>query len=208
MASSSDQCAVAEDGSLLDASKITFYDDVDDDTPLPNSASQSKSITTSDNLHPFFRGGKAPSSIVAGSRRSGRVTRPSVRVTDPNNLETSISRKRSATVTATIEGSVRAARRAKHALHVDETEDVSEGELGNSGYQLEVGFDAENDDDGEAGMVDATTDDEGEEDSSDIEQAEEEYHRTKGMGDSDRKVCLIFSHKEYYLTSVCLVVPR
>ena len=178
MASSSDQCAVAEDGSLLDASKIVFYNDVDDDNPLPHSP---QSITTSDNVHPFFQGGKAPRSVVAGSRRSGRVTRPSVHITDPNNLETT-SRKRSATMTTSIEGSVRAARRAKHSLGVDEAEDSSE-----------VGFDTEND--AEEGMADATTDvmtDEGDVvDSSDNEEAEGDYRTTKGMGDADRTVCLI-----------------
>ena len=56
MAASSEQCAVAVDGSLLDASAIVFYNDPDDDTPLPSS----KSATTLTQVHPFFQGGSAP----------------------------------------------------------------------------------------------------------------------------------------------------
>ena len=43
-----DQCALAADGSLLDASAIPFYNDPDDNTPLPNSTAISIP------LHPFF----------------------------------------------------------------------------------------------------------------------------------------------------------
>src|SRR5271155_5321723 len=103
MAAPSDQCAVAADGSLLDASEIVFYNDPDDDTPLLNF----NSATTSTNLHPFFRGGPAPSKIVAGSRCSTHVTCPSAHITDPNNLEASTAtRKRSATMTTSTEGSL------------------------------------------------------------------------------------------------------
>ena len=69
MAASSDQCAVAADGSLLDASAITFYNDPDNNTPLPNP----NSATKSSQLHPFFRGGTPPSQILAGSHRSTRI---------------------------------------------------------------------------------------------------------------------------------------
>ncbi|KAF8232995.1 hypothetical protein L208DRAFT_1269364 [Tricholoma matsutake] len=100
-----DQCALAADGSLLDASAIIFYNDPDDDAPLPNSAA------TSTPVHAFFRGGPAPGKIAAGSRRSARVTRPSACIIDPDNVEASaVTRKRSATVTASVEASLRAAR--------------------------------------------------------------------------------------------------
>ena len=95
MASSSDQCAVAEDSSLLDASKILFYNDPDDNNPLPNSIS--KFTSTSTNLHPFFHKGMAPSTFVVGSHHSGCVTQPSAHyaacITDPNNFEASMSCK-------------------------------------------------------------------------------------------------------------------
>ena len=41
MAANPDQCALAADGSLLDASAITFYNNPDDDTPLPDSSATS-----------------------------------------------------------------------------------------------------------------------------------------------------------------------
>jgi hypothetical protein len=121
MVAPGDQCAVAADGSLLDASEIVFYNDADDDTPLPNS----NSGMTSTRLRPFLQGGPAPSKIVAGSRRSTRVPRPSARITDPNNLETltsTVTRKRSATVTTPAEGSWHAVRRAKLTGSDDESE--------------------------------------------------------------------------------------
>ena len=146
MVAPSDQCAVAADGSLLDASEILFYNDPDDNTPLPNS----NSAATSTHLHPFFQGSPAPSKIVAGSRRSARVTRPSARITDPNNLEASVTRKRSVTVTTSAEGSLRAARRAKLTGGDDENEHDEESD------NAEV--DTVDDDD--AGTGDATTEEE------------------------------------------------
>jgi hypothetical protein len=72
MSSNSDQCALDADGTLLDASEIvSFYNDPDDDDPLPTGSNNSES-----KLFP-----------VVSSRRSGRKTRPSARVLDPNNLE-------------------------------------------------------------------------------------------------------------------------
>jgi hypothetical protein len=177
MAAPSDQCAVAVDGSLLDASEIVFYNDPDDDTPLPNS----NSATTSTHLHPFFQGSPAPSKIVAGSRRSARVTRPSARITDPNNLEASVTRKRSATVTTSAEGSLRAAHRAKLTGSDDESEHDNESD----NAEVDTG-----DDDDDVGTGDATTEEEGVGDSTDVERAEEAYHTTKAMGDADRQVHL------------------
>jgi hypothetical protein len=124
MAAPSDQCAVAADGSLLDASEILFYNDPDDNTPLPNS----NSAATSTHLHPFFQGSPAPRKIVAGSRRSARVTHPSARITDPNNLEASVTRKRSATVMTSAEGSLRTAHRAKLTGGDDENEHDEESD--------------------------------------------------------------------------------
>ena len=71
MATHSDQCAVAADGSLLDTSKIIFYNDPVDDNPLPNANSD----TTSTNLQVqlFIQGGPAPGKMAAGSRWSLRV---------------------------------------------------------------------------------------------------------------------------------------
>jgi len=71
-----DQCALAADGSLLDTSAIIFYNDPDDDTPLPNSAA------TSTPVHAIFQGGPVPGKIVAGSRCSAHVTCPSAQHLD------------------------------------------------------------------------------------------------------------------------------
>jgi hypothetical protein len=61
MAANPDQCALAVDRSLLDASAIIFYNDPDNDTPLPNSSA------TPAPTHPFFQGSLAPAKITAGS---------------------------------------------------------------------------------------------------------------------------------------------
>src|SRR5271168_1664059 len=157
--SDSDQCAVSADGTLLDASDIVFYNDPDDYTPLPNSSS----AATSTHLHPFFQGSPAPSKMVAGSRRSCRVTCPSARIADPNNLEASTAtRKQSATVTTSTEGSLRAASRAKLTSSDDESE--HENQLDNA--VVDTGAD---DDVGTGdGTGDTTTEEEGVEDSTDV----------------------------------------
>ena len=143
MAAPSDQCAVAADGSLLDASEIVFYNDPDNDTPLLNF----HSATTSTHLHPFFRGGPAPSKIVAGSHRSTCVTSPSACITDPNNLEASTAtRKRSATMTTSTEGSLHAACRAKLTGSDDESEHDEESD----NAEIDTG----DDDDVGGGIVD------------------------------------------------------
>ncbi|KAJ7106433.1 hypothetical protein C8R43DRAFT_906248 [Mycena crocata] len=80
-------CAQNADGSLRDASQITFYNDRDDDVPITGPEASS-----STQLHPFFTGSAKPLGKVAGSRRrSSRTTRPSARMADPNNAESSVS---------------------------------------------------------------------------------------------------------------------
>lgn len=152
MTAPSDQCAVAADGSLLNASEIVFYNDPDNDTPLPNN-----SATMSTHLHPFFQGSPAPSKIVAGSHRSAGVTRPSAHVTDPNNLEASVMHKRSATVMTLAEGSLCAAHRAKLTGSDNESHDNK-----SDNAEVDMG------DDDDIGMGDATTEEEGVGDSTDI----------------------------------------
>jgi hypothetical protein len=177
----SDQCAVAADGSLLDASAIIFYNEPDDDTPLPN-PTNSESATSSIQVHPFFQDGSAPSKVVAGSRRSVRIIHPSARITDPNNLEglgSAVTYKRSGTVTASAEGSRRAACRAKLTDSNNESEhDNKMDDIGTS----------------------VTTEEEGGRDSTDVELVEDVYQTTKAMGDADRQVRLKFlvqAHSKY-----------
>jgi hypothetical protein len=64
----------------------------------------------------FFRGGPAPAVVVAGARRSGRATRPSNRITDPDNAEASSS---ATTHKHKASGSM-AAGRINHKIAVDD----------------------------------------------------------------------------------------
>ncbi|KAJ7289883.1 hypothetical protein C8J57DRAFT_1016758, partial [Mycena rebaudengoi] len=82
-------CAQDADGSLLDASKITWYNDADDDHPVAGPSSGKAPSTTP--LAPIFTG-LAPLCKVAGARRSSprhssRTFRPSARAADPDNAE-------------------------------------------------------------------------------------------------------------------------
>jgi len=167
MSSNSDQSALAADGTLLDASQIVFYNDPDDDIPLPTGSNNSES-----DLVP-----------VVSSRRSGRVTRSSARALDPNNLEASVTRKRSATMTVSKDDSVRAARRAKVSMG-DEVEDEQDRD------DLD---DEEVDEEVQESMGDEEAETPGSI-STDNEEAEEAYTATKAMGDSDRRVSLSFHH--------------
>jgi hypothetical protein len=58
----------------------------DSTEPINNAVTPSSNSSI---IHPFFRGGSAPraTAVVAGARRSGRATRPSNRITDPDNAE-------------------------------------------------------------------------------------------------------------------------
>ena len=79
-------CAVGHDGQLLDASKILFYNDVDDVAPI---SGPSTSTHTSTALHPIFTG-LAPAIKIAGARRTNRISRPSTKARDPDNAEASV----------------------------------------------------------------------------------------------------------------------
>ncbi|KAJ7230614.1 hypothetical protein GGX14DRAFT_554098 [Mycena pura] len=78
-------CAQNADGTLKDASEIEWQDNPDNDQPTSTPASSSKPA-----LAPIFDRAK-PLGKIAGSRRppsprrSARATRPSARITDPDN---------------------------------------------------------------------------------------------------------------------------
>ena len=91
-------CALRPDGTLKDASEIDWQFDVDDDiTPSlsgPSSIGPSSGPSSGDSgpskIHPFFSSAVVsstlrPATFAAGSRRSGRATRPSNRILDPDN---------------------------------------------------------------------------------------------------------------------------
>jgi len=85
----SDQCAIAQDGSLLDAADIHWYNDADDAAPIPSasrtltSASASSSAQSLDDFFSF----RPPAKKVSGARQSSRARKPSKRTTDPDNAE-------------------------------------------------------------------------------------------------------------------------
>ncbi|KAH9006650.1 hypothetical protein EDB83DRAFT_2532949 [Lactarius deliciosus] len=192
----SDQCAVAADGSLLDASAIPFYNDPDDDNPLPTSSTTSNSATPRQGGPPAKP--LAPSKIAAGSRRSGCIPRPSSRLTDPNNLEALgfvVTRKRSATVTALAptEGpqALHAARRPKLTNTNNESEDNRKSDDVEEVEVVDVG-DGKNTRMGnrDATSTESDSEEEGADgDSTNFEQVtdSEAYHATKAMGDADRQ---------------------
>ncbi|KAJ7266088.1 hypothetical protein C8J57DRAFT_1329370 [Mycena rebaudengoi] len=80
MVDSSLGCAQNADDSLRDASDIQFYNDADDEHPIsgPNSTRP---------IHGFFTGAAQPVGKVASARRSGRESRPSACIKDPNNAK-------------------------------------------------------------------------------------------------------------------------
>lgn len=83
-------CAVGSDGQLLDASKIQFFNDVDDDNPI---SGPSNPAPTSLPIHPLFSR-TVPTRLVAGSRRTTRVSRPSAKVRDADNAAPSIRKRK------------------------------------------------------------------------------------------------------------------
>ncbi|KAG1738530.1 hypothetical protein EDB19DRAFT_2025397 [Suillus lakei] len=74
---------VGPNGKLKDASEIVWYNDVDDEQPIPSSS------TIKSPLHPFFVGAAPPAAIIAGARHSTRVPQPSMRILDPDNVASS-----------------------------------------------------------------------------------------------------------------------
>ena len=83
-------CAVASDGSLLSPSKIDFYNDPDDITPISGpllvahgltGRSASTGITSVAKLDNYFTS-QQPAITLAGVRRTTRLSKPSARVRD------------------------------------------------------------------------------------------------------------------------------
>jgi hypothetical protein len=120
-------CAVGPDGKLLDAKDIEWYEDADSSEPINQATTPSVTTTSSSAaFHPFFRGGPAPAVVVAGARRSGRATRPSNRITDPDNAEalsSATTHKRKAS------GSMAAGRRINRKVAVNDEGSADSGEI-------------------------------------------------------------------------------
>ncbi|KAG1720947.1 uncharacterized protein EDB91DRAFT_1088629 [Suillus paluster] len=160
---------VGPNGKLKDASEIVWYNDADDDQPIPSS-STIKSL-----LHPFFAGAAPPAAVIAGARRSTRAPRPSMRILDPDNIASS----------STAQGKRKAAddltrRRVARKIIASPTTSSHDGE---SDSDVDIG----------GTDLDAVGGDTEAED--DVERA---YASTKAMGDADY-VRTIFIKKDDYV---------
>lgn len=176
-------CAQDADGNLLSPSKINWYNDVDDDVPMPASSGPSGGSSSSKptTLDRFFI---APAET-GGTRRSGRATRPSTKLLDPDNAEShgfflSAGMKRKANPM----GDAQAAQLPPRLRS-------------RSAARSTQGTDADSQDEGK---TDIDTVDLTEKASSDVEKAstddddiiEVRYQCTKALGDADRKVNVVF----------------
>ena len=77
----SDSCALHADGTLKDASEITFFHDPDDTVPLPTPLSVKPDAFTM-----LLESGRKPVPLTAGSWRSGRTSKPSAHLRDTDNV--------------------------------------------------------------------------------------------------------------------------
>ena len=169
-------CAEGSDGELLEASEITWYHDPDDTEPIPptpaSAISSSPSQLSASTLDAFFT--NVPSAQkVAGSRRSTRIPRPSVRVTDPENAMVRVgsSRKRSASA-----GPPPRRRICKFVPESDEEEPT-----------MDDGTENEDDDVNEVpdGGIEGNNSQDADE--------ETEYAYTKSLGDADHEARIFLS---------------
>jgi hypothetical protein len=177
-------CAVASDGSLLSPSKIDFYNDPDDVTPISGpslmastalSASMGTlSATTLDNYFASHQ----PAVMLAGVRRTTRPSKPSARVREAaDSLNGSVTtaqstRKRKG---SNISLCRRVARKIVPDLDGSDVETWHAGDISTPSPKA-------------ASDTDETTNG----DETDIDETQAAYQRTKEMGDEDREVSLKF----------------
>ena len=160
-----DNCAVGPDGQLLDASKITWYNDPDDDTPmaptttLPSTVQGRPSVTTLDSF---------VTKVAPATRRSARAPRPSTKLIDPDNVMT-LKRKASDTGT-------NPSRRHRQASPEYEEEEATEPDP------------TPTDTEGEPDPIDSDIED----DDEDLVDSDAAYEETKALGDADREVRVDF----------------
>ena len=162
----SNGCALGSDGKLLDASKIIWHYDADDDKPMA-------SATTSLMGQP--QPGLSATTLDLFVRRSGRAACPSTKSIDPDNAM-AVKRK---TSDAPNPNPSRRLRQASPDHGEDKTtySDITEPDISPA---TEPGED----------KADTT-----EPDSTDTEEdisvnPDDAYEETKALGDADRKVCV------------------
>ena len=115
----SNGCAVGSDGKLLDASKIVWFHDADDDRPMAltttSSTVQPQPRLTTTTLDSFVTTAPPP------ARRSTHATRPSTKAIDPDNV---MATKRK----STNDPSPKPSRRLRQASPEPEEDNASEFE--------------------------------------------------------------------------------
>jgi hypothetical protein len=77
-------CAIGKDGRLLDAAKIVFYHNADDNTPISGPSTMIGPVTAHLILGP-------PTHKLAGSHQPQYILHPSTKLWDPNNVESAKS---------------------------------------------------------------------------------------------------------------------
>ncbi|KAJ6540774.1 hypothetical protein B0H19DRAFT_1078173 [Mycena capillaripes] len=165
MAESAFGCAQNADGTLRDASEIDFYEDRDDESPLPRPTASSSS------LHPFFTRSAKPVGKVAGSHRSSRKSLPSKCLMDSNNAESSVSAGKRKADSAPVTSRHPKVPRRSNAASSDSESEAEESAAGDSDTDDVVGGDTEGEDGPGQEVMDVDT--------------LEEYNSIKAMADAD-----------------------
>jgi hypothetical protein len=172
-------CAQDADGNLLSPSKIKWFNDVDDETPISGATvAPASCLSTSSKLKPatLMRYFASADLTAPGARRSGRATRPSTKVIDLDNAEShGFSATSGVKCKANPAGDMQQHRRVRT---------VTEGTDDEGSY----GDDSQNEDDVEP-TEKATTDEE------DLDDPEASYASTKALGDADREVSFLSAQR-------------
>jgi hypothetical protein len=162
--------AANPDRSLKDASEIQWYNDTDDTEPMhpPAAPPSLQRVATLDS----FVKKTPPAQFIAGSRRSSRTTRPSTKVTDPDNI--ALKRKTS------IGTSTNSTRRLRICISDSDGEEAATEPDATEPDAMELDADKK---------TDSTA--------SDAEDTDHEndYSQTKALGDQDRDVSIHFLSK-------------
>lgn len=179
----SDQCAIAPDGSLMDAADIHWYNDADDAAPIPSALTSTSASSSAQSLDDFFSS-HPPAKKVSGARQSSRVRKPSKHTTDPDNAEAGdvLEDVRSGQKRKT-GGTAGMSRRVSHKVIQSDSNDDTASDDGNKSDLTDVDTNS-NEDPNEA----RTT---------------ENYENMKALGDKDHEVTTFFPmnklilHKSY-----------
>lgn len=167
-------CAIGPDGKLLDAKDIEWYGDADSSEPINQATTPSITTTSSSAAsHPFFRGGLAPTVVVAGAHHSEHATCPSNRITNPDNADALSS----ATMhKCKASGGMTAGRRMNCKVAIDDEGSTDDGEIDD--YEPDIAEHPAMTSDDEAGNTKPDN---------------LAYASTKAMGDADNEVRLFLS---------------